>query len=75
MGLEFVKCQIEPDADAIPNKPLWIPAFINEPVNNRFASIREGVSACVYDLNERSSLSRNAGVLEDEMGNRWSIDP
>jgi hypothetical protein len=75
MGSEFVKCQIETDAGAILNKPLWVPALTNEPVDNRFASIREGVSARVYDLNERSSLFRNAGALENEAGRHWSVDP
>jgi hypothetical protein len=75
MGSEFVKCQIETDAGAIPNKPLWVPALTNEPVDNRFASICEGFSACVYDLSERSSLCRNAGALEDEARRHWSVDP
>jgi hypothetical protein len=75
MGFEFVKRQIETDAGAIPNKPLWVPVLTNEAVDNRFVSIREGVSACVYDLNERSSLSRNAGALEDETGRQGSVGP
>ncbi len=75
MGPELVKCQIETHAGAIPNKPLWMPAFTNEAVDNRFASIREGFSAGVNDRTERPSLSRDAGVLEDEVGRHWSVNP
>jgi len=75
MGSEFVKCQIETNAGVIPNKPLWVPALTNEPVDNRFDFIREGFGTYVYDLSERSSLCRNAGALEDEAGRHWLVDP
>lgn len=77
MGSKFVKCQIETDAGAILNKPLWVPALPSEPVNNRFVSIREGIIVSVYDPTERSSLSldADAGALEDESDRHWSVNP
>jgi hypothetical protein len=75
LGFEFRKCQIEADASAIPDKPLWVPALTNKPVDTRFHPIREGISAFVYYPTERSSLSRNLGVLKDKAGRHWSVDP